>query len=41
MALAEQFIKYPGSHQVKVVGIDFSGDPSVSYNGILTDSFPV
>lgn len=29
--LAEQYMKFPGHHQVKVVGIDFSGDPSVSF----------
>lgn len=30
LALAEQYMKFPGDHQVKVVGVDLSGDPTVS-----------
>lgn len=28
--LAEMYMKNPGDHKAKVVGIDLSGDPSVS-----------
>ena len=28
--LAETYMKFPGNHKAKVVGIDLSGDPSVS-----------
>ena len=29
LALAEQYMKFPGNHQAKVVGVDLSGDVSL------------
>ena len=38
--LAETYMKNPGEHKVKVVGIDLSGDPSVSgYTVVLYKSY--
>lgn len=38
--LAETYMRNPGDHKVKVVGIDLSGDPSVSsYTVVLYNTY--